>query len=95
MPRRLLERIRRLVRELRYEVTDHAWDEMAEDNLLLVDVETAMLTGDVVREDRREPRGVVYVIEGKATDRETQVGVAVRFNERDNLLVITAYKLDE
>src|SRR5947208_15653874 len=35
MPRDPLTRIRKLVRELCYEVTDHAWDEMADDNLLL------------------------------------------------------------
>jgi hypothetical protein len=95
MPQRLLERIRRLVRELRYEISDHAWDEMAEDNLLIVDVETAMLTGNVVREDKGDPRGTVYVLEGISTDGETTIGVVIRFNQRENLLVITAYKINE
>jgi hypothetical protein len=92
MPRHILERIRELVRESRYEMTDHAWDELAEDNLLLIDIETAILTGEVVREDKGDPRGTVYIIEGLGADRETSVGVAVRFNERENVLVITAYE---
>ncbi len=68
---------------------------MAEDDLLLVDVETPILTGEIVREDRGDPRGTVYVIEGAGTDRETPVGVAVRFKERENVVVITAYQVDE
>lgn len=95
MARQILERIRARVRDLQYEVTDHAWDEMVADNLLLVDVETAILTGEIVREERGDPRGTVYVIKGVATDRATPVGVAVRFNERENVLVITAYEIDE
>ena len=42
MPHRSLQRIQALVRELQYEVTDHAWDELASDNLLLIDIETAI-----------------------------------------------------
>ena len=93
MPSHVLDLIRELVRAGRYDVTDHAWDEMAEDALLLVDVETAILTGDIVREDRGDLRGTVYVIEGVGTDRATAVGTAVRFNERRDALIITAYKI--
>jgi len=93
VPSRLLELIRELVRNGRYDVTDHAWDEMADDALLLVDVETAILTGDIVREDYGDPRGTVYVIEGVGADRATEVGTAVRFNERRDALIITAYKI--
>jgi aspartate 1-decarboxylase len=94
MPSPILERIQQLVREWRYEVTDHAWDEMAEDNLLLADVETAILTGEIVREDKGDPRGTVYVIHGVGTDRQTAVGAAVRFNQRENTVIITAYKVE-
>jgi hypothetical protein len=74
-------------------VTDHAWDEMADDNLLLEDVETAIFTGSIVREDRDDPRGTVYVMEGTGTDQTTRVGVAARFTGPEQLLVITACKL--
>lgn len=95
MPSSVLETIRDLVRQGRYDVTDHAWDEMADDNLLLLDVETAIFTGVIVREDTGDPRGIVYVIEGVGTDRMTRVGAAVRFNDRQDALVITAYKINE
>jgi|ERR1041385_2170998 hypothetical protein len=96
MPRRqVIARIQELVRGLRYEVTDHAWEEMAEDGLLLVDVETAILTGEIVRTDKGDPRGTVYVVEGTAADRQTRVGVALRFNRPENLLIITSYTIYE
>ena len=94
MPRRALNQIRKLVRESAYDVTDHALDEMADDNLLLVDVETVILTAKTAREDNTDPRGTVYVIEGVAADRKTRVGVAVRFKAEDKLLIITAYKIE-
>jgi len=95
MPGQKLERIRALVRLGRYEITDHAWEEMADDDMLLVDVETAILSGEIVREDKGDPRGTIYVLQGVGTDRQTEIGVVARYNERRNLLVITAYKIDE
>lgn len=93
MPSNDLERIRQLVRDWRYEVTDHALEEMADDKLLLVDVETAILTGEIVREDKDDPRGTVYVIEGSGTDRRIRIGVAARFTIRENVLIITVYEI--
>ena|SRR2546422_9825582 len=93
--RRVIECIQELVRDLRYEVTDHAWDEMAEDDLLLVDIETAILTGEIVRTDKGDPRGTVYVVEGTGADRQTRVRVALRFNQRENVVIITTYMIDE
>ena len=93
MPRHILDEIRRLTRDGSYDVTDHGYDEMADDNLLLVDVETAILTGAIVREDKDDPRGTVHVLEGIAADRTTPVGIAVRFARPDRLLIVTAYKI--
>jgi hypothetical protein len=42
MPRRILERIRDAVRERRYDMTKHAIDELAEDALDFVDLETSI-----------------------------------------------------
>lgn len=54
-----LLRIQELVRRGRYEITKHALREIAKDNLLPVDVETAILTGEIVREDKGDLRGRV------------------------------------
>ncbi|MBI4023985.1 MAG: DUF4258 domain-containing protein [Verrucomicrobia bacterium] len=95
MRRQILDQIRQLVLESRYEVTDHAFEEMADDNLLLVDVETAILTGQIIRENKGDPRGTVYAIKGGGTDHETSIGIVIRFNERRNALIITAFKHNE
>ena len=89
----ILERIQKLVREERVVFTKHARDEIFADGLLIVDVETAILTGKMVREDKGDFRGKVYVIEGIGTDQQTPIGAAVRFNERATALVITAYEI--
>jgi hypothetical protein len=93
MPARVLNRIRELIRQGRYDLTDHAWDEMVDDNLLLVDLETAILTGEIVSEDSGDPRGTVYKIHGVGTDRKTKVGAAVRFNDERDALIITVYEI--
>ena len=71
----------------------NAYEEMADDDLLLVDVETAILTGSIVRETKGDVRGTVYAVQGAGSDRQTLVGVAIRLNERGNALIITAYKI--
>lgn len=55
-------------------MTVHAMEEMAEDDLDLVDVEQAVLNGQVIRTHKEDPRGTKYVIEGLAVDGETLVG---------------------
>ena len=55
MPRRILNRIRKLVREASYDMTAHAVGEMAEDDLDFLDVEIAILNGEIVKTEKREP----------------------------------------
>lgn len=42
----------------------HAMDEMAEDNLDIIDIEHAVLNGHLNRTERDDSRGARYVIEG-------------------------------
>ena len=46
----------------------HAMEEMAEDNLDIIDIEHAVLNGKRARTDKDDPRGARYVIEGTAAD---------------------------
>ena len=71
----------------------HAMEEMAEDLLDIVDVETAVLNGDIVRVERDDPRGTKYVVEGVAVDQKTPVGVVGRFTGNERYLVITVYEV--
>jgi hypothetical protein len=94
MARPELERIRNAVLDGQYALTEHAFEEMANDNLDVLDVEAALLTGEVENVLTEDPRGTRYVVVGTATDLETEVGVVVRFVERDQLLIITVYELN-
>ena len=86
-----IERIRAKVRKRQYDMSAHAMEEMAEDDLDICDVETAVLNGRITRSTRDDPRGTTYVIEGKATDRLTPVGIVGRFTSRERYLIITVY----
>ena len=93
MDSRELERIRNAIMDCRYTLSEHAYDEMGEDNLDVLDVESAILTGDIDQVLTMDPRGTRYVVIGNATDQVTPVGVVVRFVEHDQLLIITVYEI--
>jgi hypothetical protein len=93
MATRELERIRNAILDQRYTLTEHAYNEMAEDNLDVLDLEAAILTGEIDQVLTRDPRGTRYVVIGTATDQNTPVGVVVRFVEHDQLLVLTVYEI--
>ncbi len=57
MPGRLLDRVRVAVRSQQYDVTKHAVDEMAEDGIDIIDVETAILNGRIAKTQKDDPRG--------------------------------------
>jgi len=82
--------------ELRqYDMTAHAMEEMSEDDLDILDVEHAVLSGRVARFEKDDPRGNKYVIEGVATDGFTPVWVVGRFASGDRYLIITVYQISE
>jgi len=55
---RILERLRAKVRSRDYVMTVHAEEEMDEDDLSIFDVESAVLTGKIV-EQQRDRRGTI------------------------------------
>jgi uncharacterized protein DUF4258 len=76
-------------------MTVHAAEEMAEDNLDILDIEQAILNGQIVRRQKDEPRGTKYVVEGFAADGTTSVGVVGRFIGRGRYLIITIYEISK
>lgn len=94
MASRELERIRNAILQQRYTLTEHAYDEMDDDQLDVLDVESAVLTGDIHSVLTKDPRGTRFVVVGTATDQVTQVAVVARFVEHDQLLIITVYELE-
>jgi hypothetical protein len=76
-------------------MTIHAVEEMAEDEVDLVDVETAILNGGLVKAQRDDPRGRRYIVHGIGADGVTSVGTVGRFTETGRYLIITVYKVTE
>lgn len=74
-------------------MTAHAMEEMAEDLLDILDVESAILTGEIRRMEEDDPRGTKYVVAGLALDHRTPVGVVGRFVEGERFLIITVYEI--
>ena len=95
MPRRTLDRIRAPIRRVAYDITAHAIEEMAEDALDTVDVETAILNGRLVKTERDDPRGTRYTVHGIAADGITPVGTVGRFTGTGRYLIITVYEITE
>ena len=95
MPRSPIERIREKIRLRQYDMTAHAMEEMAEDDLDITDLEHAILSGRVARIEKDNPWGNKYVVEGVATDSLTPVGVVGRFAGGDRYLIITVYQITE
>ncbi len=95
MSQRLLERIQVAVLSGEYDLTRHAINEMAEDELSIFDVEQAILSGEITKTETDDPRGPRYTIIGLAVDQKTEVGVVGRFTETGIYLIITVYEVTE
>ncbi len=95
MPGNRLAPIREKIRLRQYDMTAHAAEEMAEDNLDIFDIEQAVLNGRLAKIEKDDPRGTKYVIEGIGTDQATPVGVVGRFTGEERYLIITVYVVTE
>jgi hypothetical protein len=73
----------------------HAMEEMAEDNLDIIDIEQAVLNGRIIRREKDDSRGTKYIVEGFAADGETTVNVVGRFHGRERFLIITVYEVSK
>lgn len=58
----------------------------------MLDVEQAILNGQVARRERDDPRGTKYVVEGLAINGQTSVGIVGRFQGNERYLIITVYE---
>jgi hypothetical protein len=95
VPRRNIDRIREKIRLQEYDMTIHAMEEMAEDNLDILDIEHAVIDGQIAQIEKGDPRGTKYVVEGLATDQQSPVGVVGRFTTTGRFLIITVYEITD
>jgi uncharacterized protein DUF4258 len=78
-----------------YDMSAHAMEKMAEDLLDIVDIENALLHGQIVRTERGDPCGTKYIIEGVASDQSTLVGVDGHLTGTGRYLIITVYAISD
>ncbi len=90
-----LKRIRRAIRESRYEFTVHALEEMDEDDLDDTDVRQAILHGEISAELTDDPRGIRFVVRGTTRNKDREMEVVCRFLPSGLLRIITVYKKEE
>ena len=92
MHERILQRFRDRIRSLDYVITLHAEEEMDEDGLSVLDLESAVLTGEIVARQRdRQTREWKYVVNGRGLDGGT-VGVVGKLSPTSCLVIITVYR---
>ncbi len=89
----LIGRLRQLIRTLEYAVSTHATDELEDDSLSILDLESIVLTGQIVERQReRANRELKYVVEGTTLDGKGAHAVA-KIGANGKLFVITVYVL--
>ncbi len=86
-----LDKLKQKVLKKEYEFTiPHFFEEMANDNLVFMDIENAMLKGRINRKLTRDPRGTRYEVVGPAKDGRP-IAVICKIKSTSKLLFITTY----
>ena len=90
-----IKRIKRAVKEERYQFTMHALEEMDEDDLTEEEVRAVLLRGLLADELTDDPRGVRFVVRGLPPNEDREVEVVCRFLPSGLLRIITVYAVEE
>ncbi len=92
MARLSVANLRRLVRNLDYVVSQHAADELEDDNLAVLDLESIMLNGQIVERQRdRATRETKCIVRGRTLDGH-EAECVVKLGPTGCLFVITVYR---
>ena len=84
-----IARIRAAIRTNHYEYSQHALEEMDEDDLSDSDVREAILQGGIQAELTDDPRSIRYLVKGKSGS--TDIEIIARFIAEDTVRIITVY----
>lgn len=91
---RILERMRKLVRDAQYVLTVHGQEAMEDDDLTIFDVERCLLTGRIVERQRDRQRDEwKYLVYGQAIDGTGMVAVA-KIGPTGRLVILTVYLVE-
>jgi hypothetical protein len=84
--------MREKVRRRLYVMTTHAEEEMDNDGLTIFDVESVILTGEIVERQRdRRTREPKYLIRGETVSGARTAVVVGKFSPTDKLVILTVY----
>jgi len=84
--------MREAVRRRRYVMTTHAEEEMDNDGLTIFDVESVILTGEIIERQRdRRTREPKYLVRGESVDGTRTAVVVSKFGPTDKLVILTVF----
>ena len=73
-------------------MTTHAEEEMDNDGLTIFDVESVILTGEIVERQRdRKTREPKYLVRGETVEGARRAVVVSNFGPTDKLVILTVY----
>jgi uncharacterized DUF497 family protein len=85
-------RIREKIRRRLYVMTLHAEEEMDNDELSIFDVESVLLTGEVIEQQRdRKTRERKYLVRGETLSGRRFAVVVCKMGSTDRLVILTVY----
>ena len=88
---RVLKKFRDCVRDGKLVVTQHAFDEMNDDDILQADIEHCILVGAIIeRQWDKEWQQWKYIIAGESIDKRA-IEVVLKKGQSDNAVIITTY----
>lgn len=98
-PNQMLEKIRdkmrELIRSLDYVMTIHGEEEMENDGLSILDIESAILTGEILEHQRDvNTAESKYLVTGKTLD-DLDITVVAKLGQRGKLFIITVYRKED
>jgi hypothetical protein len=91
VPQLTITRICELVRSLNYVVSIHAAEELEDDHLTILDLESVLLTGQIIERQRdRNSREIKSVVRGRTIEGHEAESV-IKLGHTGKLFVITIY----
>lgn len=87
-----LRRLQSAVVEGRYDLTQHAVEELADDDLDILDLESAVAAAILLRVQTDDARGARYTVAGPSVNGQRRVGVVGRFTDEGRFVVITVFQ---
>jgi uncharacterized DUF497 family protein len=80
------------IRARQYVMTLHAEEEMDEDGLSIYDVESVILTGEIIEHQRdRKSRERKYLVRGQTVEGQQTAVVVSKFGPTGKLIILTIY----